>query len=135
MLARVEPDPNRDPYLLIVDDEPGVLEVARIMASSLGWSPLVANSAEHAFALFRDHVDVLGHVLVDLHLPGANGLELARHLRGLSPAVRIAVMTGDDAASTAPLGEPGLVNAVLSKPFTVGELDHVFALAARSRAA
>ena len=126
---------KRDRYLLIVDDEPGVLEVARIMAASLGWSPLLANSAEHARALFRDHADVLGHVLVDLHLPGGDGLALARTFRALRPDVHVAVMTGDDDATRKPLGESGLVNAILVKPFTLDDLDHVFDADARTRAA
>ena len=124
-----------DPYLLIVDDEPGVLEVARLMAATLGWNPVLANSAEHALALVRDHVRELDHVLVDLHLRGSSGLELARGLRKLNPDLHLAVMTGDDVPAGRPLGEPGLVDAVLVKPFTVTDLDLVFAPLSRARAA
>ena len=135
MHSRPASSSNRESYLLIVDDEPGVLEVTRIMAASLGWSPVLANCAEHAEALFRDHAGALGHVLLDLHLPGDNGLALARKFRAIRPDVHVAVMTGDDAATRGTLGEPGLVNAVLLKPFTITDLDHVFDADARTRAA
>jgi CheY-like chemotaxis protein len=122
-----------DPYLLIVDDELAVLDVTRAMACSLGWQPLIANTSEHALELFREHAHDIGHVLVDLHMAGISGLELARALRDIEPDVHISVMTGDEAATTARLGAPGLVDGVLVKPFTLDDLDHGFNL--RTRAA
>jgi CheY-like chemotaxis protein len=121
-----------DPYLLIVDDEPAVLDVTRAMASSLGWQPLLANTAEHALELFREHADAIGHVLVDLHMPGLDGLELAQALRAIRPHVHIAVMTGDEPATGASFGAPGLVDSVLVKPFALEDLGHGFDLHARA---
>ena len=123
---------SSDPYLLIVDDELAVLEVTRAMSCSLGWQPLLANTSSQALELFREHADRIGHVLVDLHLPSMDGLELARALREIQPGVHIAVMTGDEPAAHEWTGDPGLVDGVLVKPFTLDELDHGFDLHARA---
>jgi CheY-like chemotaxis protein len=122
-----------DPYLLIVDDELAVLDVTRAMACSLGWQPLLANTSEHALELFREHADAIGHVLVDLHMPGIDGLELARELRAIRPHVRIAVMTGDEPATSGKIAASGLVDGVLVKPFALDDLNHGFG--GRTRAA
>ena len=124
---------NSDPYLLIVDDELAVLEVTRAMACSLGWQPLLANTSEHALELFREHADAIGYVLVDMHMPGISGLELAQALRAIQPHVHISVMTGDEAATSGALCPRGLVDGVLVKPFTLDDLDHGFKF--RTRAA
>ena len=123
---------HSDPYLLIVDDELAVLDVTRAMACTLGWQPLLANTARHALDLFRDHAQTISYVLLDLHMPGTDGLELARALRAIQPDVHIAVMTGDEPATADSFGEPGLVDGVLVKPFALDDLDHGFDVQARA---
>lgn len=115
-----------DPYLLIVDDEMAILDVTRSMACALGWQPLLANTSEHALELFREHADDIGHVLIDLHMPRINGLELADAMRRIRPQVHVAIMTGDEPATASAMGGPGRVNSVLVKPFTLEDLDHGF---------
>jgi CheY-like chemotaxis protein len=117
---------------LIVDDELAVLDVTRAMACTLGWQPLLANTAKHALELFREHADAISYVLLDLHMPGADGLDLARDLRAIQPNVHIAVMTGDEVATANSFGEPGLVDGVLVKPFALDDLDHGFDPQARA---
>lgn len=119
-------------FILIVDDEPTVLEVTRSMAASLGWHPLLANTSRHALGLFRDHADTIGHVLLDLHMPGMGGAELAIALREIRPDVRIELMTGDEAGAGT-LIDSGHADGLLVKPFQVTDLMH--ALEPHARAA
>ena len=121
-----------DPYILIVDDELPVLEVTRAMAASLGWQPLLANTPEHALTLFHEHATSIGHVLVDLHMPGLGGTALAHALRDIRPDVHIELMTGDETGSDRLRGDR-LVDGVLIKPFVLAELE--LALESRARAA
>jgi CheY-like chemotaxis protein len=119
-------------YLLIADDEMGVLEVARAMALAIGRQPLIANTAEHALALFRDHADAIEQVLIDYHMPGRNGPELARQMRALRPDVEIHLMTGD-ATHAAAIAVGDVADGILIKPFVLDELER--ALEPHSRAA
>ena len=111
-----------EPFLLIVDDEPSVLEVTHAMAAALGWHPLLANTAEHALTLFRLHPGTLHHVLVDLHMPGCGGEALARALRALRPDVHVDVMTGDETGADVLLAS-GVVDGVLVNPFVLADLE------------
>ena len=65
--------------ILIVDDEPDLREVLEEYFVAQGYAALTADSATAARALAAEHpVDV---ALLDITMPGEDGLSLARHLR------------------------------------------------------
>ena len=65
--------------ILIVDDEPDVREVLEEYFVAHGYAAIGAESASAAQAMAAEHpIDL---ALVDIHMPGEDGLSLARHLR------------------------------------------------------
>jgi len=66
--------------VLIVEDEPAILELIAVNLEYAGFEPLRAKSAEEAGRLLGDILPDL--VLLDWMLPGQSGLALARRLRG-----------------------------------------------------
>lgn len=115
------------PQVLIVDDDAAVLDVARSMARAVGWHALVCDHPGQAVELFREHADRIRAVLVDLHMPGADGVALARTFRELAPDTRVLVMTGDTLEEdriTASGVEPG---CILIKPFSISGLQQALA--------
>ena len=77
--------------LLIVDDEPDVREVLEEYFVSHGYAAKAAENATAARALAAAHpIDV---ALLDIHMPGEDGLSLARHLRERYPKVAIIMLT------------------------------------------
>ena len=133
MPARSEVGRAQPRYLLIADDEMGVLEVARAMALAIGRQPLIANTAEHAIALFRDHAAAIDQVLIDWHMPDLDGPALAQRMRSIRPDVEILLMTGDESHANAQAAGGGFADGVLVKPFVLDELEQ--ALEPHSRAA
>ncbi len=115
-------NPAPESYLLIVDDAPTVLEVARNMAIALGWRPLLANTPAHALKLFRQHADAIDHVLVDLNPPGDDALALVREMRELRPDVHIDMMTGDSSSADELVHHDAIVDGILLKPFDLADL-------------
>jgi CheY-like chemotaxis protein len=88
------------PTILIVDDEPGVLEVTAAALADSGYELLLASDAEAALALLRDNeVDLL---LTDIVMPGDGGLALADAAKQLRPALRVVYTSGY--IKTAPFG-------------------------------
>ncbi|HEX7423785.1 MAG TPA: response regulator [Terriglobales bacterium] len=65
--------------ILVVDDAPVNLKLAAAVLRSEGYKVRLACSAEEALMTLRTMVPDL--LLVDLQLPGMNGLELTRRLR------------------------------------------------------
>ncbi len=65
--------------VLVVEDEPAILELIAVNLEHAGYAPLRAGSAEAAGQILREMLPDV--VLVDWMLPGQSGLALARRLR------------------------------------------------------
>ena len=89
----------RKPRILIVDDHDAI---RALMAAFLGGAyPECrideASNACQAIKLVNSHPPDL--VLMDIHLPNANGLELTAQIRALHPAVQVIVVTQNDSTA------------------------------------
>jgi CheY-like chemotaxis protein len=101
--------------VLVVDDEPVVLDLFTRVLGNRGMTVRTARNAEEAFALIEH--EGFGCVLADKNLPGLDGIELIRRVRQVQPYCACIVMTGY--ASTASAVEALRLGAVdyLEKPF------------------
>ena len=80
--------------LLIIDDEPSLLELLKRYLERMGYQ--VDTAAESASALAGFAADPLRYdlVITDLHLPGAGGEELLAQMRKLNPGLRALIASG-----------------------------------------
>jgi CheY-like chemotaxis protein/anti-sigma regulatory factor (Ser/Thr protein kinase) len=80
--------------VLVVDDEPDVLWATSQLFDMLGYKVHEATSAEQALEILRSGTKI-SLVFTDILLPGGmNGIELARKLRELNPAIQIILASG-----------------------------------------
>jgi len=106
--------------LLIVEDERSVRECCREVARTLGFSAQLAESRDEAYrALQEGNVDV---VLLDLRLPGNNGLEVLREIKRRRPEAIVIVMTGFATVQSAVQAMKLGAYDYITKPFNVDEL-------------
>ena len=106
--------------LLIVDDERAIREACREIAISLGYSALVADSAEQAYRALE--VQNFDAVLLDLRLPGDGGLEALRRIRECRPEAIVVVVTGYGTVQSAVQAMKNGAYDYMTKPFSVDEL-------------
>lgn len=118
------PSPRREvPFrrVVLVDDEPVSRLAVEYVLRDLGADVTSLPSAERALAHLADHpADVL---VVDVQMPGIDGLELARRVRaggGVQPL--IAVMTGDATDATRAAAAAAGADVFLPKPAGIGDL-------------
>ncbi|MBI3547878.1 MAG: response regulator [Elusimicrobia bacterium] len=79
--------------LLIVDDEPDLLEALAEHFAGLGYAVATAPNGDQALKIFRkDRPDA---VLLDLHMPDLDGVSVLREMRDVDASVRIIIMTAD----------------------------------------
>jgi two-component system cell cycle sensor histidine kinase/response regulator CckA len=113
---------NRGPKILLVDDEPFLLEYVRRVLQRCGHHCLLADNGAEAWAIFKDGPDEIDLVLTDLVMPGSfDGLELARRIRRIRPRVPVLFMSGTPKIDrvTAKLSRDRLL---LKKPFYPDQL-------------
>jgi DNA-binding NtrC family response regulator len=116
------------PTLLIVDDEPAILLAFRRAFRGEVLEVLTAETAADGLALARERrPDV---VVLDVHLPDLNGLEMLRRLRELDARCPVVFISGrgatDDAIEAMKLG----AFDYLLKPLELNQLRHVVERAA-----
>jgi DNA-binding NtrC family response regulator len=78
--------------LLIVEDERRLREMLHAAATEMGLVPTVASSAEGAIRLLEH--EAFSVALVDLNLPGMDGLDLCEQLHRCRPPVQVVILTG-----------------------------------------
>jgi DNA-binding response OmpR family regulator len=105
--------------VLVVDDEPAILELVRFTLERDGYRMVVASEGWEALDVARrEHPDL---VILDLMLPGLSGLELCRALRAeMDVAVIMLTARKEEADRVAGL-ELGADDYV-TKPFSPREL-------------
>ena len=103
--------------LLVVDDDPGVLEVISETLARAGFEVLCASDGSAALATFREHADGIRVVLLDLNMPGASGEDTCDAIRRIRPDVKIVLVSGYlQDRSPGRFTRPGLAD-FLQKPF------------------
>ena len=113
---------NRDPSVLIVDDDPGFRELVAVLCRRLGYSCIEAGTADEALTAARlARPDV---VLLDVMLGGTSGYEVCRDLREeFGERLPIIFLSGARTASSDRVA--GLLlgaDDYLTKPVEPGEL-------------
>jgi DNA-binding response OmpR family regulator len=101
--------------ILIVEDDPSIRPFLDAYLTGRGFNTLVAESAAHADALLLDFPAPPDIAVLDLLLPGVQGLAYAQMLRHRYPAIGVVFMTG---WLEGPMAESAEMHGqVLRKPF------------------
>jgi DNA-binding response OmpR family regulator len=111
---------NPKATILVVDDEPDVREVIEEYFVAHGYAALGAASADTARSLAATHAIDLA--LVDVHMPGEDGLSLARHLRERYAKIAIVMLTSAATVVDRIVGLEMGADDYVPKPFDPREL-------------
>jgi len=106
--------------LLVVDDEPDVREVLEEYFGAKGYTVFGAGSGSAARALAGQHPFDLA--MVDIHMPGEDGLSLARHLRERYARMAIIMLTSAGTVVDRIVGLEIGADDYVTKPFDPREL-------------
>ncbi len=124
---------SQQPHILIVEDEPSIAEVTKLYFQRAGYGVTVLADGQAALAfLARETPDL---VVLDLMLPGVDGLEITRWLRARSD-VPIIMLTARREETDRVLGFEMGADDYVVKPFSPRELvSRVRAVLRRTRGA
>jgi two-component system, cell cycle sensor histidine kinase and response regulator CckA len=108
--------------IMVVEDDPGVRDLVRIMLESCGYNVVAADGGEEAERICTSGPDSIDLVLTDVVMPGMDGRTLAERIAGACPATRFLFMSGysDEAVYHHGVIRPDA--AFIEKPFTAATL-------------
>ena len=107
------------PKILVVDDDPAISEMLTIVLESEGLQPIPITDGNDAVPAFEQHNPDL--ILLDLMLPGMNGVDICRAIRRDSN-VPIVMLTAKTDTVDVVLGLESGADDYVTKPFKPKEL-------------
>lgn len=120
--ARRELCGGKGELLLVVDDDPSLMHLAKVALTTAGYRVLTAQDGATAVGLYAQLPKEIRLVLTDLMMPIMEGAPTIQALRRLNPDVRIIVCSGLAAEGEAGQAAAAGIKAFLPKPYTVEAL-------------
>ncbi len=112
---------DRNETVLLVEDEVPLRELIARMVASMGCTVLEARSGEEAIAIARDHDDI-NVLLTDIAMPEMDGIEVAKRVNELRPAIKVLYMSGYSDEAITRDSESKVELNFIQKPFQPLEL-------------
>lgn len=114
--------PKGTERILLVDDEPPLLEVARLMLEKLGYTVSAFASGLAALSAFEDDPDAFDLVLTDQTMPDITGANLAGRILRIRPGMPILLCTGFSAVIGEEKAREIGIAAYVHKPLKIREI-------------
>ena len=106
--------------VLVVDDEPSLRKALRTSLTASGFAVAEARTGEEALGTVQRHPFDL--VLLDINMPGINGIDACRRIRGISPHAGIIMITVRDMEDDKVRALEAGADDYVTKPFKLREL-------------
>ncbi|MEO6323669.1 MAG: sigma-54 dependent transcriptional regulator [Thermoanaerobaculia bacterium] len=111
------------PSLLLIDDEPGIVDMLTIVFEKEGYR--VRSAKGCADGLAKLEVSVPDLILTDLKMPDGTGFDILKRCREIAPATPVVMITAYTSTKTAIEALKAGAYDYISKPFDVDELKHI----------
>jgi CheY-like chemotaxis protein len=84
---------TRRPTILVVDDDPDVLEVAEVLLGRKDYEVRTAANGDEAISMMSEP-GLIDLVLIDVVMPGQNGFAVSQRLLEMRPELKMLYMSG-----------------------------------------
>jgi two-component system, response regulator, stage 0 sporulation protein F len=112
--------PNRNPIILVVEEEEGIRNLLNLILSKNGFQVLLAASGEKGVELFRTRNQDVDLVLLDVRMRGMDGPQTLTQLQKFRRDIRCCFMTADPSRTDDLLALGAL--RVFPKPFALDDM-------------
>jgi PAS domain S-box-containing protein len=115
-IALPEENCRGDETIMVVDDEPDILELSKKLLENCGYTAITFQESKEAVKAFRKESGKYSLLLSDLTMPDVSGLDLAKVVHQLKPKLPIIIMTGYGENITEQEKKDLGIKKIISKP-------------------
>lgn len=119
--AHVVDDPNHE-LLLLVDDEPIVLQSTQEVLEDLGYAVITAENGVEGLECFKQDGHNIAAIITDVVMPEMGGVEMFREIRRINTAIPIIFITGYDQGKVNLQADEKKNTMIISKPVPIPAL-------------
>ncbi len=112
------PPPRGQETLLLVEDEPSLRKITRIILESCGYTVLEAQDGQTALRVAQQHPSPIDLLVTDVVMPKLNGHQLAQELAQTRPGMKVLYLSGYTDDAIIRYGVMHTDTPFLPKPFT-----------------
>ena len=114
--------PVANPAILLVDDDPEILHLLRLIIKNLATGYTIRTSTQGDMALEQAMQQPTPLIITDYNLPGMNGLQLTAALKARTPATRVVLISAHLSPDLERRARDRDVDYLVPKPFNVDRL-------------
>ncbi len=107
---------------LVADDEPGIRNMAAAVLESAGLTVITAHDGLDAVRKFEANQTAIDVVVLDLTMPGMDGIEVLQHIMRLTSTVKVVLSSGYNEQEIDKKLPRGRVASFLRKPYLPADL-------------
>ena len=108
--------------VLLVDDEPMILDVGTQLLNRLGYKVMAARSGREALDIYERNKDTVSLVILDMIMPDMSGGETYDELKKINPSIKVLLASGYSINGQAQAILDRGCDAFIQKPFNLQEL-------------
>ena len=109
-------------HILVVDDEPLLLELNKSMFERLGYAVTICKDSLEALATFKAQSDFFDLVITDQTMPDMTGIDLAKNILQIRPNLPVILCTGYSSIISEEEVKAAGIKGFAHKPFTKKEI-------------
>ena len=117
-----QPVKRGDETILLVEDEPAILGIAKTMLEKMGYRVIATGTPGKAIRLAQEHTGEIHLLLTDVIMPEMNGRDLAKNILSIYPDLKRLFMSGYTANVIAHHGVLDEGVNFIQKPFSMDQL-------------
>jgi PAS domain S-box-containing protein len=111
--------------ILIVDDEDQVLDACRTMLNQLGYNTILAKNGNEAVEIFQKENANIDLIILDMIMPGMDGLTAYEHLKEINANVKVILSSGYSITDKVKEIVATGCDEFIQKPFTLSQISRV----------
>jgi two-component system cell cycle sensor histidine kinase/response regulator CckA len=125
---------NGSGTLLVVDDEPYILNVMEDILQELGYQVITAGSGNQALAVFEKEKERIDGVLLDMIMPDLSGRQVLEQMKKIRPGIKVILSSGYSLNGLGMEARGASGDGFIQKPYQIDQLAAVLDAVLHDRA-